>query len=111
MTEKAKKYLSDILFSIQRIEEFTVEVREFADYQSDLKTKSAVERQLGIVGEAVNKFRKEEPGYALTHAKQIVDFRNWIIHAYDNIDDAIVWAILKNHLPVLKAEVNKGLDE
>jgi uncharacterized protein with HEPN domain len=110
MTEKAKKYLSDILSSIQRIEAFTVELREFTDYQSDLRTKSAVERQLGIVGEAVNKFRKEEPGYPLTHAKQIVDFRNWIIHAYDNIDDAIVWAILKNHLPVLKSEVAKGLN-
>jgi uncharacterized protein with HEPN domain len=110
MTEKAKKYLSDILLSIQRIEAFTIELKEFTDYESDLKTKSAVERQLGIVGEAVNKFRREEPGYALTHAKQIVDFRNWLIHAYDNIDDAIVWAILKNHLPLLKSEVSKGLN-
>jgi uncharacterized protein with HEPN domain len=70
-----------------------------------------VERQLGIIGEAVNKFRKEEPSYVLTHAKQIVDFRNWVIHAYDNIDDSIVWAILKNHLPVLKSDAGKGLNE
>ena len=38
--------------------------------------------------------------------KQMVNFRNRIIHSYDNIDVSIVWAILKNHLPILKAEVN-----
>lgn len=90
MTGKAKKYLSDIWQAIQLIEIFTEDIKEFSQYQADLKTKSAVERQLGIIGEAINKFRKEDPLYVLSHAKQIVNFRNWIIHAYDNIDDAIV---------------------
>lgn len=58
MTEKAKKYLSDIEIAIGLIEDFLEGVDEFARYQTDEKTKSAVERQLGIVGEAVNKFRK-----------------------------------------------------
>jgi uncharacterized protein with HEPN domain len=74
-----------------------------------LKTKSAVERQLSIIGEAVNRFRKEDDSFVLSNTRQIVDFRNWIIHAYANIDDAIVWVILKNHLPRLKEEVEAGL--
>ena len=110
MTDKAKKYLSDIKHSIELIEEFILGINSFGDYQGDMKTKSAIERQLGIIGEALNKYRKEDVEYELSHTKQIIDFRNRLIHAYDNIDDTIVWAILQKHLPVLKKEVNKGLE-
>lgn len=110
MTEKGKKYLSDILQAIELIEEFSSGVEHFFEYQSDLKTKSAIERQLGIVGEAINQL-KREGGMELSHSKQIVGFRNRLIHSYDNLDDAIVWTILKRHLPVLKSEVKKRLDQ
>lgn len=52
MTDEAKKYLSDILQAILLIEDFTAEKTDFSDYETDMKTKSAVERQLGIIGEA-----------------------------------------------------------
>ncbi len=110
MTDTARKYLSDIVRAILLIEEFTRDTRGFAAYQHDLKTKSAVERQLGIVGEAVNQYRREAPEQPLTHTKPMVDFRNRLIHAYDSLDDSIVWVILNNHLPVLKSEVNTLLD-
>jgi len=109
MTEKGKKYLSDILNAIELIEQFTEEVNKFDQYRSDLKTKSAVERQLSIVGEAVNNFRKQDEAFELTNTKQIISFRNRIIHSYDNKDDSIVWAILMKHLPTLKKEVQNGL--
>jgi uncharacterized protein with HEPN domain len=50
MTEKAKKYLSDILYAIDLIEVFVKDTPTFEDYISDLKTQSAVERQLSIIG-------------------------------------------------------------
>ncbi|MFQ5446778.1 MAG: DUF86 domain-containing protein [Saprospiraceae bacterium] len=109
MTGKAKKYLSDIQRAIELIERFVEGIDSFFDYQNDLKTKSAVERQLGIIGEAVNIYRKEEAEIELSQARQIIDFRNRIIHSYDSIDDAVVWAILKNHLAILKEEVEEGL--
>lgn len=110
MTEKGKKYLSDMLNAIELIEQFTDEIKGFDQYQADLKTKSAVERQLSIVGEAVNNYRKLDEEFKLTDTRQIVSFRNRIIHSYDNIDDAIVWAILKRHLPTLKKEAQEGLE-
>ena len=55
MKVKAKKYLSDILQAINLIEDFISDVPTFEEYIPDLKTQSAVERQLGIIGEAVNK--------------------------------------------------------
>ena len=109
MTEQAKKYLSDIQQAIVLIETFTQGINSFFVYQADLKTKSAVERQLGIIGEAANKFKKEEKDFELSQTSQIVALRNRIIHSYDNIDDSIIWAILKNHLPILKTEIEKGL--
>ncbi len=51
--------MSDIANSIELIESFTKDLKSFADYQKDLKTKGAVERHLGIIGEAVNKFLRE----------------------------------------------------
>ena len=105
MTEIAKKYLSDIQYAISLIEDFLQNTKNYSDFAIDLKTQSAVERQLGIIGEAVNKYRKEENTEILTHTKEIVNFRNRIIHSYDNIDNSIVWTITKNHLPILKEEI------
>jgi len=111
MTEKGLKYLSDILLAIELIEGFMQGIVSYADYQKDQKTKSAVERQLGIIGEAANQFRKVESFFELSHTRQVVTFRNRLIHAYDSVDDSIVWTIVKNHLPILKSEAQLGLAE
>ena len=49
MTEKEKKFLSDILNSIELIENFTKDLKSFAEYEKEFKTKGAVERHLGII--------------------------------------------------------------
>jgi len=107
--EKEKKYLSDILFAIDLIDEFLLQVGDFKSYVADRKTKSAVERQLAIIGEAVNKYLRLDESNTLNHAQKIISFRNWLVHAYDTIDDTIVWAITQNHLPALKQEVTDKL--
>ena len=109
MTERGKKYLSDITIAIDLIESFTKDIDSFETYIADPKTQSAVERQLGIVGEAVNKFKQECPDKILEHTQQIVGFRNRIIHAYDSIDNSIVWVILKKYLKPLKEEVQNKI--
>lgn len=105
MTEQGKKYLSDILRAIELIEQFTNTTTNFEDYSTDLKTQSAVERQLGIIGEAVGKFDKLVPESTLENARKIVGFRNRLIHTYDAIDAAMIWAIVKRHLTPLKEEI------
>ncbi len=105
MTERGKKFLSDILRAINLIEDFTKEIDNFNSYEADLKSQSVTERQLAIIGEALSKFRKVEPEVPIENDKQIVAFRNRLIHAYDSIDNAIIWMILKKHLPKLKKEI------
>lgn len=109
MTDEDKKYLSDILQAILLIEQFTINTASYNDYLLDLKTQSAVERQLGIIGEAVNKFIKLSPENVLENSKSIISFRNRIIHAYDAVDPSIMWVILKKHLPLLKTEVESKI--
>jgi len=106
MMEQDKKYLSDILQAIDLIESFTSDIKDFNHYLSDLKTQSAVERQLSIIGEAVNKYEKLIPESPLSNARKIVGFRNRLIHTYNAIDQSIIWAIIKNHLVPLKKEVS-----
>ena len=103
MKLESKKYLSDIEYSIGLIEDFLVDFT-FTDYQNDLKTKSAVERQLGIIGEAVNNYKKFENA-ELSHSKEIIAFRNRLINAYNSLEDEIIWAIIYRHLPLLKKEI------
>jgi uncharacterized protein with HEPN domain len=105
MTEQGKKYLSDILQAIVLIESFTVGIKDFDIYLSDLKTQSAIERQLGIIGEAANHFENLNTGIKIENLRQIVGLRNKLIHSYDTIDPSIIWAILMNHLTPLKQEV------
>lgn len=107
--EREKKYLSDILYAISLIEDFTGSIRDFAAYMNDAKTKSAVERQLAIVGEAVNKYLKSNENNHLENARQIISFRNWLVHSYDSIDDTVVWGVIKKHLPLLKKEALEKL--
>jgi uncharacterized protein with HEPN domain len=107
MKERGKKYLSDIQIAIELIESFTKDIDSFETYLEDIKTQSAVERQLGIIGEAVNKFKQECPDEILENTQQIVGFRNRIIHAYDSIDNSIIWVILKRYLTPLKEEIIK----
>ena len=103
--DKVGKYLYDIQHSISLIEIFIAPINNFEDYLSDMKTQSAVERQLAIIGEIVSKIRTECPEITLSNTTQIVNFRNRIIHSYDNIDASIVWTIIKKHLITLKQEV------
>ena len=103
MKPESKKYLSDIEYSIGLIEDFVRDI-SFDDYKADFKTKSVVERQLGIIGEAVNNYSKTG-NPELKNSKEIIAFRNRLIHAYNSLEDEIIWAIIIRHLPALKDEV------
>ena len=111
MTEEGLKYLSDIKKAIELIEDFTSSITNYNEYLDDKKTQSAVERQLGIIGEAVNKFDQIHPEISLKNARKIVNFRNRLIHAYDAVDSSIVWAILQRHIKPLQTEVNELISQ
>ena len=110
MTDEIKKYLLDILNSIKAINEYLAGKKSFKAYKQNRVVKRAVERELEIIGEAMNNVLKIETKIEIVDARQIVNLRNQIIHAYDSVDDNMIWSIVINHLPNLKKEVEKLLE-
>ncbi len=90
MDIRIKTWLYDIQQSIEEIFMFLGEERNFYSYKADLKTKKAVERNLEIIGEAVNRILKTDNNFKLINEKNIIGTRNRIIHSYDNISDEII---------------------
>lgn len=107
MNEDIRKFLKDIQFSIEGIYFHLDGITDFKVYQSKFTTKRAVERELGIIGEAVNRILKSDQYFPLPHAKQIISFRNRVIHGYDSIDDNLVWKIIVVDIPELQSEIKK----
>lgn len=106
MDSQTRTWLYDILQSIEEIESyFTDKPKIFEEYLKDIRTKRAVERNLEIIGEAVNRIRKSESQQIILNADKIVATRNRIIHGYDKISDELIWSILINHIPKLKKEI------
>lgn len=67
MDNKINAWLFDILNSIEEIESFFEnKPLNFLEYQKDIKTKRAVERNIEIIGEAVNRILREKPEFKIT---------------------------------------------
>ena len=110
MDDEIKTWLSDILQSIKEIESyFENNPKIFEKYLVDIKTKRATERNIEIIGEAVNRIIKKEKKFVIENAKNIVSTRNRIIHGYDKVSDELIWSIVINHIPKLKVEIEELL--
>ena len=108
MDNRVNAWLEDILRSIDEIFEFLPEKRDFFEFQKDLKTKKAVERNIEIIGEAVNRIMNyKNAEIDIQNARQIIGTRNRIAHEYDNISDEVIWTIIVRELPKLKEEIIK----
>lgn len=104
-------WLEDIKLAIDEIEEFLPQRRDFFEFKKDLKTRKAIERNIGIIGEAVKRILNVNPEIKIRHARKIVDTRNRIIHGYDMVSEDIIWAIVTNDLKNLRQEIINLLDE
>lgn len=105
MRLEEKKLLTDMELAILSIDEHLEGRRDFAEYKSNKTKRRAVERELEIIGEAMSKLTKINSDITLSYARIVVDLRNRIIHAYDNINDTIIWKIIMKDIPVLHNEV------
>lgn len=85
----------------------------FESYLANGQLRSAVERQLGIIGEALNVVRRED----VTMADRIPDLhgwvsmRNFVIHIYDGVDHRIIWDTVARDIPELISTLEQLLRE
>ena len=109
MQLELKTWAFDILKAIEEIEMFIKDTSEFSLFQKDIKTKRAIERNLEIIGEAMNRMLEFESQIKFTDSRKIVDTRNRIIHGYDSVSDEVIWSIVSINLQVLKREIKTFL--
>lgn len=103
MKWESKKHLYDMEQACNRISEFA-QGKNFADYNGDIYFQSAVERQFQILGEALNRLEKADPDLAhrIPNTRDIINFRNILVHGYDKVDNEIVWGIVVRYVPELR---------
>lgn len=111
MSIEEKKLLTDISVAIISIDDHLEQRRNFEEYKASKTKRRAVERELEIIGEAVNSLLKISPNIAISYTRLIIDLRNKIIHAYDNVNDTVIWKIIMVDIPVLQHEVELLLKE
>jgi len=110
--DKDMAYLWDMADAARAAVGF-IEGRRFEDLLSNRMLRSAVERNLEIVGEAARRVstetRDELPDIAWT---SIIGLRNVLAHEYDEIRYEILWRICKAELPVLIRQLEaRGVDD
>jgi len=78
MDDLIKKHLQDILTAIEEVESFFGNApKVYDDFYSNLCLRRAVERNIEIIGEAMNRILKVDKDIAITNSRKIVDARNW----------------------------------
>ena len=105
MQHNVKKYLFDIRTSIDSIYDYLGEQRNFNVYLANKQLRRSVERELEIIGEAVGNILKHSPDFCIDNARKITGLRYLVIHAYDSVDNEIIWSIVINHLPKLREDI------
>lgn len=109
MTLKEKKYLFDISQAIDNI--FLVHLADVKDeltFETNLTILRAVEREIGIIGEALSKL--QQLGCQLSYSDSIINRRNTIIHQYDATKPITIWVFIHQDLSNLKIEVEDLLN-
>jgi len=82
--------------------------KTFADFDRDIVLRSAVERQFEIVGEALARLARADTAMAerIPDFRDIIAFRNILIHGYAVIDRARVWRVVEDDLPRLRTTLS-----
>lgn len=102
MRPKSAAHLWDVLEAARSARVFMAGLDELA-YTEDALRRSAAERQLEVLGEALNRLRRDDPESAagVPSLKDIIEMRNVTAHDYGSVDDGLVWAAVVHELPGL----------
>jgi len=109
MSNRVNKYLFDMKVAMESINEFVADI-DFEGFKASKLIRSAVERQLEIIGESVKRVERTGEVIPIENARQIIGFRNILVHEYEKMEEEIVWMIVKKDVPKLLEEVDRLLE-
>ena len=110
MARDPRAFLWDVRSAADKIATF-VRGKTVDEFTRDELLHSAVERQLEIIGEALNQLAKAEPDMAgrIEDLPKIVGLRNILVHGYAIVKRELIWRAVQENLPKLRATVDRLL--
>ncbi len=111
MKDEVLAHLHGILLEARAVKQF-VENHTFESYCDNELVRSAVERKFEIIGEALNRIKRDDPDMLsrIRNFRDIISFRNILVHGYDTIDDRIVWGVIEEDLGNLIEDVTRLME-
>jgi uncharacterized protein with HEPN domain len=101
-----RERIEDIREAIDKIEKYSVLGKN--EFLGDELIQSWILLQLQIIGEAARSMSDDTCAkYPEIAWRDIIDFRNLIVHEYFRIDLKLVWKIVEKELPLLKKQIKK----
>lgn len=112
MQPKSAKFLEDIREAASFIQDVTKD-KSLAEYRGNRLLRHAIERNFEIIGEAMKRLANLDPAAAssIGDHRQIIAFRNVLIHGYDLVDHELVWSTIENQVPALLHDVESLLSK
>jgi uncharacterized protein with HEPN domain len=103
--------LNNILWAIEKIEKslFNIETLELLA-QNEEKLDSIIVKLMNIGESSYNISDEFKSKFSEVDWNGMYKMRNIIVHSYHNLDETIVWDIIKNELPIDKIKIQKILD-
>lgn len=112
VNEEIMTYLQDVLDAIEDVQScFDGYPNRYDVFEKDMMRKCVVERKVEIMGEAINRIKKTETTINIPNARAIIDTRNRIIHAYDNVQPEFLWSLVIRHIPQLKKDIEQIISD
>ena len=105
-----QKYLYDIVDCCKFILEMTKD-KTVDDYKNDRIFRSALERELQIVGEAMLQLDNLNPEISerISEHRNIIGFRHVLVHGYANLDPDTVWNVVETKVSILLEQAKAQL--
>jgi uncharacterized protein with HEPN domain len=93
--------IQNILDAIAKIQRFVSGV-DFDTFENDEEIMDAVVHNLTVIGEAANHIPSDITDSHLEIPwRQMIDLRNFSVHAYWNLRPSVIWDTIQNDLPPL----------
>ena len=106
-----KERLEHILAAIDRVARYTKD-KTFDDLLADDMMYYAVVKNIEMMGEAANMLTSEfQESHPETPWKMVKGMRNYIVHEYFQIDNAVAWDVVTNELSTLREQISRYLAE
>ena len=106
-----KERLNHMLAATERVIRYT-SGKTYDDLKADDMMYYAVVKNIEILGEAANLLSPEFiASHPATPWKQVRGLRNYIVHEYFQIDDVVVWGVVKTDIPILHTQITEYLTE